>query len=176
MVRIFYSFRKFNTPAKNFKQIYYPSCLFEKNRTLAFFLLWLNFKGNISPGQKSLRVDIVWILYEKAELRLETFVVRQLVYRRYLRSYCGIISLRKYWWQVEGMEKSGGINSLPIWWQAYLSEIITWNTPVFWVWEIRNHWLWALLSLPMLWGGRRFTTLPVLRRLSWTFGAKFDLD
>ena len=44
---------------------------------------------------------------------------------------------------------------LPFWAQVSSSETATCNIPILIVWAKRNQWLWALLSLSMLWGSRK---------------------
>ena len=45
-------------------------------------------------------------------------------------------------------------NRLRVWekvdWMIYVSC----NTPIFWIWAIKNQWLRVLFSLPILWGRR----------------------
>ena len=44
----------------------------------------------------------------------------------------------------------GGVNGLPFWSLVSSSEAATSDMPIFWVWVMRNQWLWAHLSLSIL--------------------------
>ena len=49
----------------------------------------------------------------------------------------------------------GGVDSLPFWSLVSSSEATTSDMPIFWVWAMRNQWLWAHLSPSMLWESRK---------------------
>ena len=44
----------------------------------------------------------------------------------------------------------GGVDGLPFLSLVSTSEVAISNMPIFWVWAMRNQWLWAHLSLYML--------------------------
>ena len=46
--------------------------------------------------------------------------------------------------------KEGGVDVLPLWWLVSSSEAAISDMPIFWVWVMRNQWLWLHLSLSML--------------------------
>ena len=55
---------------------------------------------------------------------------------------------------VDGTGKGEMVGFL-FWSSVSSSETTTCNTPVLWAWATTNQWLWALLSLFILWGRRK---------------------
>ena len=58
--------------------------------------------------------------------------------------------------------RCGGVDGLPFWSLVSFSEAATSDMPIFWVWGMRNQWLWAHLSPPMLRESRERTALTKL--------------
>ena len=50
--------------------------------------------------------------------------------------------------------RKGVLDILPFPLQVSSSGTTTYNTQIFWAWAIRNQWLWAVLSLSIVWERR----------------------
>ena len=58
-----------------------------------------------------------------------------------------------WWWWGWGCE-TGRKDGLPLWSQVSTSEAAISDMPIFWVWSMRNQWLWVHFSLSMFRGSR----------------------
>ena len=86
--------------------------------------------------------------------------VVKIVYRDDGDVFYGITGVEKWCWWVKGIEE-GGVECLPFWLQASFLKAVT---CFFWVWAIRNLWLWAPLSMSVFQESRKrsklFTYIP----------------
>ena len=85
-------------------------------------------------------------LLVKNTMEKDVWVVKNSTKRLLVRSFDGISGESKWCWCVNGMEEAG-VKFMSFWLQPSSSKVAI---CCFWVWAIRNLWLWALLPLFML--------------------------
>ena len=125
-----------------------------------YFLVWLNSKFYARRGlflniwveegmNSNMRMLIFWWKSIETNLGMSVLVM-------VLVGYKSDDNGLRVWEKLDG---------LPFQLQISSSETTTCNTPFFGVWVIRNQWLWALLSMFILWRKREWLKLSFLTRL-----------